>query len=52
MKVALQLYTVRDKMKVDYISTLKAVADVGYKYVEFTGHIYDYRCFRFKRIFR
>lgn len=38
MKVALQLYTVRDKMKVDYISTLRAVADVGYKYVEFAGH--------------
>jgi len=38
MKVALQLYTVRDKIKEDYVSALKAVAKVGYKYVEFAGH--------------
>jgi len=38
VKVALQLYTVRDKMARDYLSTLRGVRDVGYKAVEFAGH--------------
>jgi len=32
--IALQLYTVRELMKDDYLGTLKQVADVGYKGVE------------------
>ncbi len=36
-KVALQLYSVRDYMEKDMDATLKAVADMGYKYVEFAG---------------
>ncbi len=38
MKVALQLYTVRDKMARDYLSTLRGVAEAGYRAVEFAGH--------------
>jgi len=36
-KVALQLYSVRDYMEKDMDATLKAVADMGYEYVEFAG---------------
>jgi sugar phosphate isomerase/epimerase len=38
LKVALQLYTVRDKMARDYLSTLRLVAEGGYRAVEFAGH--------------
>lgn len=38
MKVALQLYTIRDKVKENYIDALEKVAEIGYKYVEFAGH--------------
>jgi len=37
-KVALQLYSVRDFMEKDMDATLKAVADMGYEYVEFAGY--------------
>jgi sugar phosphate isomerase/epimerase len=37
-KVGLQLYTVRDLMKTDFEGTLKKVAEVGYKEVEFAGY--------------
>ncbi|MEM2927041.1 MAG: sugar phosphate isomerase/epimerase [Candidatus Bathyarchaeia archaeon] len=40
MKVALQLYTVRDKMAKDCLSTLQLVAEAGYRAVEFAGHPY------------
>ena len=37
-EIGLQLYTVRNEMKKDPVSTLKKVADIGYKYVECTGY--------------
>lgn len=33
----IQLYSVRDAMKQDMATTLKTVAEIGYKYVEFAG---------------
>ena len=39
-KVGIQLYGVRESMKVDFEGTLKAIADMGYEYVEFAGY-YD-----------
>jgi len=38
MKVALQLYTVRDKVAKDYKTALRMVRESGYKAVEFAGH--------------
>jgi sugar phosphate isomerase/epimerase len=37
-KVGLQLYTVRDMMKADLPGTLRKVAAIGYKEVEFAGY--------------
>jgi sugar phosphate isomerase/epimerase len=37
-KVGLQLYTVRDLMKADLPGTLRKVAQIGYKEVEFAGY--------------
>ena len=37
-RVGLQLYTVRDLMKKDFIGTIALVARVGYKEVEFAGY--------------
>lgn len=37
-KVGLQLYSVRDQMEKDMESTLKAVKEMGYDYVEFAGY--------------
>lgn len=37
LPVALQLYSVRDEMEKDFIGTLKKVAGIGYKGVEFAG---------------
>lgn len=37
-KVGLQLYTVRDKMKLDVEGTIARVAEIGYKEVEFAGY--------------
>jgi len=34
LKIAIQLYTVRDLLKEDYVGTLMKVHDAGYKYVE------------------
>lgn len=36
-KIALQLYTVRESMKSDFVGTLKEVAGMGYKGVELAG---------------
>ena len=36
--VGIQLYGVRESMKADFYGTLKAVADMGYEYVEFAGY--------------
>ena len=38
MKVAVQLYTIRDKISEDYIRALKVVSEIGYSAVEFAGH--------------
>lgn len=38
MKVALQLYTIRDKVTKDYKRALHMVRESGYKAVEFAGH--------------
>src|SRR5438105_1799859 len=35
--VALQLYTVRDETARDFVGTLRKVAEIGYKGVEFAG---------------
>jgi len=35
--IALQLYSVRDEMQKDFIGTIKKVAGIGYKGVEFAG---------------
>jgi sugar phosphate isomerase/epimerase len=37
-RIGLQLYTVRDDMKKDFEGTLKNVAGIGYKQVEFAGY--------------
>jgi sugar phosphate isomerase/epimerase len=37
-RVGLQLYTVRDLMKKDFIGTIAQVARIGYKEVEFAGY--------------
>ena len=37
-KVALQLYTVRDETKKDFLGTLKAVAEMGYPAVQLAGN--------------
>ncbi len=39
-KVGIQLFGVRNSMKEDFEGTLKAIADMGYEYVEFAGY-YD-----------
>ncbi|HEU0116409.1 MAG TPA: sugar phosphate isomerase/epimerase [Thermomicrobiales bacterium] len=36
-RVALQLYTVRGPLQADFLGTLQAVADAGYRAVEFAG---------------
>ncbi len=36
--LGLQLYSVRDAMASDFEGTLKAVSEIGYKYVEFAGY--------------
>lgn len=37
-KVGIQLFGVRNSMKEDFEGTIKAVADMGYEYVEFAGY--------------
>ena len=37
LKVGIQLYSLRDEMKKDMDATLKRVAEIGFKYVEFAG---------------
>ena len=36
--IGLQLYSVRSAMAADFEGTLKAVSEIGYKYVEFAGY--------------
>ena len=37
-KVGIQLDGVKEAMKADFEGTLKAIADMGYEYVEFAGY--------------
>ena len=50
----IQLYSVRDDMKKDPIGTLKALADMGYQYVEHANYInrkfYGYSATEFKKV--
>ncbi len=50
----IQLYSVRDDMKKDPLATLKALADMGYKYVEHANYInrkfYGYSATEFKKV--
>ena len=36
--VGIQLYGVRNSMKEDFEGTIKAIAEMGYEYVEFAGY--------------
>jgi len=40
-KIGLELYTVRDALKQDFEGTLKRVAKIGYREVEFAGYFAD-----------
>lgn len=50
----IQLYSVRDEMKKDPLATLKALAEMGYQYVEHANYIdrkfYGYSAIEFKKI--
>jgi sugar phosphate isomerase/epimerase len=50
----IQLYSVRDDMKKDPLATLKALADMGYQYVEHANYVnrkfYGYTAKEFKKI--
>jgi len=50
----IQLYSVRDDMKKDPLATLKALADMGYQYVEHANYVdrkfYGYNATEFKKI--
>ena len=52
--MGVQLYSVRDEMKKDPLATLKALADMGYKYVEHANYInrkfYGYPAAEFKKV--
>ncbi len=41
-KIGLQLYTVREALKRDFVGTLRTVADIGYGGVEFAGEMGGY----------
>ncbi len=50
----IQLYSLRDEMKKDPLATLKALADMGYQYVEHANYVnrkfYGYSAIEFKKI--
>ncbi len=50
----IQLYTVRDDMKKDPLGTLKALSEMGYKYVEHANYVnrkfYGYSAAEFKKV--
>jgi sugar phosphate isomerase/epimerase len=52
--VGLQLYSVRDDMKLDPLGTLKQLSSIGYKYVEHADYVkrkfYGYEAKEFKKI--
>lgn len=45
----LQLYTVRNELRKDFFGTLKKIADMGYKTVEFAGYYGDIPAIELKR---
>lgn len=47
--IALQLYSVREDMKEDFLGTLKKVKEMGYKGVEFAG-LFDYEASEVKKM--
>ncbi len=49
MILAVQLYTLRDELKLDFKGTLKKVAELGYKGVEFAG-FYDIPALEMKQL--
>ncbi len=49
-KVGIQLYGVRNALAADFEGTLKAIADMGYEYVELAGY-YDHTAEEIKAIF-
>ena len=54
MLTGVQLYSVRDAMKKDPLATLKALSDMGYRYVEHANYVnrkfYGYTAKEFKKI--
>jgi sugar phosphate isomerase/epimerase len=52
--IGIQLYSVRDEMKKDPLATLKALADMGYQYVEHANYVnrkfYGYSATEFKKV--
>jgi sugar phosphate isomerase/epimerase len=53
-RVGVQLYSVRDTMKIDPLGTLKKLADAGYRHVEHANYIdrkfYGYTAKEFKKV--
>ena len=54
MLTGVQLYSVREAMRKDPLGTLKALADMGYRYVEHANYVnrkfYGYTAKEFKKI--
>ena len=54
MITGIQLYSIREDMKKDPLATLKALADMGYQYVEHANYVnrkfYGYSAREFKKI--
>lgn len=52
--VGIQLYSVRDEMKIDPLGTLKQLAEIGYQYVEHANYVdrkfYGYSAVEFKKV--
>ncbi len=52
--VGIQLYSVRDEMKLNPLSTLKQLAEMGYRYVEHANYVdrkfYGYSAVEFKKV--
>ena len=52
--VGIQLYSVRDEMKIEPLGTLKQLAEIGYQYVEHANYVdrkfYGYSAVEFKKV--
>ena len=49
-KIALQLYTVRETLKRDFIGTLREVAKIGYQGVELAGNMGGHSARELRRV--